>query len=130
MPVEYYCEYLYNAIGWRLLNSHVKPMYYCPSLPISPPPNPQANSLYILEPVYNGPQSFPDQPYFVDYEYANGKFTVVEANVPQGYHAPADPLAFAKKTGRLRIFPVSMSPGEQPRSAEENEGGNADKYLA
>ena len=129
MPSKYYCEYIYTVQGWTLIAENHPSDYYCPSeMPYPQPPGSSQNQFTL--PTYLGSQTFPDQPYFVDYEYANGKFTVVEANVPQGYHAPADPLAFAKKTGRLRIFPVSMSPGEQPRSAEENEGGNADKYLA
>ena len=52
--------------------------------------------------------SFSEGEHYVEYEYKDGKFALKEANCPIGFHAPADPLEFAKQHGTLRIYPARI----------------------
>ena len=124
--LEYYCEYYYAFGQWELIGVKTQSGYYCPVEPASHAPGQEGE--IIMEhpwPIGSG-ADFPDQEFFVEYEFRNGQFHVRQANCPEGFSAPPDPMEFAKSTGVLRVFPARI---KQKPSAEQSPGGGG-KELA
>ncbi len=106
-PDEFYCEYYSNGYEWFLVNANTQSGYFCP--PVTEPGDPGDLACTDPEPdPETQVASFSEGEHYVEYEYKDGKFTLKQANCPVGYHAPADPLEFAKQHGTLRIYPARI----------------------
>ena len=117
-PEEYYCEYYYSAGKWWLVDQNVQSGYYCPYFAALPPG--EYGDGVCLEPIHGQGQQvadFSDGEHFVEYEYKDGKFELKQANCPEGFHAPDDPLEFAKQHGTLRIYPARIRNKEDEETA-------------
>lgn len=111
-PDTYFCEYMCVNNDWYLVNAATQSGYYCPSM-YHQGPAPDGTVLCIEQ--QQSSRSTPefaeaDGDHFVEYEYRDGKFHVSKANCPVGYHAPMDPVEFAKQHGKLRIYPARLDP--------------------
>ena len=106
-PDEHYCEYFSNGWEWFLVSASVQSGYYCPKLDT---PGNAGDTICVQTAPDRAAQvaSFSEGEHYVEYVYKDGKFTLKEANCPVGYHAPADPLEFAKQHGTLRIYPARI----------------------
>ena len=108
-PDEFYCEYYFTGGDWYLIGANTQSGYYCP---VQPPIPPSAEGDVVCAPQYRGGShqvaDFSEGEHYVEYEYRDGQFHLKQANCPVGFHAPADPLEFAKEHGTLRIYPARI----------------------
>jgi hypothetical protein len=111
-PETYYCEYMCVGGSWYIVNANAQSGYYCPATINLAPAD---DGTVVCDPTYPTGRTAPafaeaDGDHFVEYEVRDGKFQVSKANCPVGYHAPLDPIEFAKKYGKLRIYPAKLDP--------------------
>jgi hypothetical protein len=129
---DYYCEYYYSFGEWQLIGRNHPPDYYCPVPPMDETYG-REGQVVVKDPIpekYRGQlveaqpdPEFPDQEYYVEYEYHDGQFFVKSANCPEGFVSAGDPLEFAKRFGKIRVFPVRIPrPPARPNAGETGSG--------
>lgn len=127
---DYYCEYYYTFGMWEFIGGNTQSGYYCPADPQSHPPGTEGDRYRENpSPINQVSVDYPDQDYYVEYEYRNGQFYLKQANCPEGFCAPADPMEFAKETGTIRVFPVRMAKNRASKGGPTDKGGQSSELA-
>ena len=107
-PETYYCEYYFTSGDWWIVGANTEQGYYCPDDPPLAPGNEGDHQCTDTFPENSQVVSYTEGEHYVEYEFKGGQFQLSHANCPVGFHAPADPLEFAKEHGTLRIYPARI----------------------